>query len=542
MHPGLLVLVGLLAIPQAPNAPARITGRVVEAETGHPIRGAVVQLTGGQSQASPVRTDLDGRFVLTERRIGRYALQVSKPGYVASVFGRFADASDHFDVVAGQQIERGTIRLQVAAVISGRVQNESGEPIAEAIVTAWRTEFPQPGIRTWRPVKEAPTNDLGEFRLHGLMPGVYHIAASRMSQPPEVTTRTPDGRTADAVVLVQSITGQAGAMPQVSEPVIVETSRGGETSGNTLTLSRTKYVRVSGSVVDSSGRPPVAGDFVTLRPAQPDGLPVRRGANVLPDKGSFAFNNVPVGEYRLTASALGQRVGNASARSESAAMTLHVREDISGLVLQTQASEARPAVSGRVFVDGVPSAVRLQRLGAAGDVDPDGIILPATVPSRPDGQFVLGGGGGWFALRAAGSAPLGLKSVTAGGVDVTDGFDATRATGPLEVHLTTQVSNVSGVVKNANDAVVPAADVLIFPVDPASWKIPFSRRLVLLRTDARGAFDVTGLPSGQYLAAAPADLERSMWADPDRLERLRAIATPLSVVDGEVTKIDLKRK
>ena len=68
------------AIGQGANQPARITGRVVAAETGAPLRGAMVQLNGGTSQASPVSTDLEGRFELAERRIGVYALQVSKPG------------------------------------------------------------------------------------------------------------------------------------------------------------------------------------------------------------------------------------------------------------------------------------------------------------------------------------------------------------------------------------------------------------------------------------------------------------------------------
>jgi hypothetical protein len=60
-------------------------------------------------------------------------------------------------VLAGQRIERGTIRLQVATVISGRVQDEIGEPVADASVTAWRIEFPEPGVRMWRRLKDTST-------------------------------------------------------------------------------------------------------------------------------------------------------------------------------------------------------------------------------------------------------------------------------------------------------------------------------------------------------------------------------------------------
>jgi hypothetical protein len=220
---------------------------VVAAETGQPLRGATVQLAGGSSQTAPVFTDLDGRFVLPERRIGRYALQVSKPGYVSSVFGRFA-ATDYFEVLAGQRINRGTIRMQVATVISGRVQDQIGEPVADASVIAWRVEFPQPGIRMWRQVQDTSTNDLGDFRLHGLMPGRYHVVASRSSRPPESIARNAYG-----TAYVSTALGESAELPHISEASVVETTRGGETSGTAITLAHTRYLRVSGSVIDSNG-------------------------------------------------------------------------------------------------------------------------------------------------------------------------------------------------------------------------------------------------------------------------------------------------
>ena len=129
----ILFLVALFVAPamgQEPNQPARITGRVVAAETGAPLRGVVVELTGGSGQ--PVATDADGRFELSERRVGTYTLRASKAGYVSNVFGGEPDPADQFEVIAGQRIDRRTIRLHRASVISGRVMDESGEPIAEA--------------------------------------------------------------------------------------------------------------------------------------------------------------------------------------------------------------------------------------------------------------------------------------------------------------------------------------------------------------------------------------------------------------------------
>jgi Carboxypeptidase regulatory-like domain len=529
---------------QEPNSPARISGRVVAAETGQPLRGAMVQLTGGSSQTTPVSTDLDGRFVLAERRIGRYALQVSKPGYVPSVFGRFADSVDYFEVLAGQKIDRGTIRLRVAAVISGRVQNELGEPVADASVTAWRVEFPQPGIRMWRQVQDTSTNDLGDFRLHGLMPGRYHVVASRSPLPPESFVRNAYG----AVYVVASM-GESAGLPHISEPIVVDTMRGGETSGTAITLAKTQYARVTGSVIDSDGRP-ASSASVMISPAHSEGLPGRRGAQVGARAGLFTFNSVPVGEYRLTASAFGITPRGAPL-PESASLAITVHEDLDRLVLQTQTTPAQVqlASTGRVFIDGAPAtATRIQVLSWPRDENaiapeaPDVFSLQGgSSVTKADGQFAFGGVAGWVILQYAGSPALALKSVTAGGVDVTDGFDMKRASGTFEVHLTSQVSTISGVVKDAEGGAVAACDVVVYAADPASWKLPFSRRVVLVRADEKGEFRVTGLPGGQYLAAAPADLDRAMWADPDRLERWRAVATPLSITDGEKATIALKR-
>ena len=208
-------------------------------------------------------------------------------------------------------------------MISGRVQNEFGEPAAEATVTAWRIEYPQPGIRMWRQVKDATTNDLGEFRLHGLMPGRYHVVATRSAPLPELFVRTPDSG------YVASMIGQSEGLPHISEAIAVETVRGGETSGATITLVHTRDARVSGSVIDSTGRP-ASSAFVTISPANSDGLPGRRGAQVNARTGLFTFSSVPVGEYRLTASAFRVTTGSATV-PESASLAITVREDLNGL-------------------------------------------------------------------------------------------------------------------------------------------------------------------------------------------------------------------
>ena len=74
---------------QGANQPALITGRVVAAETGIPVRGAVVEL-GTQVLV----TEADGRFEFSEKRVGTYQVRASKAGYVPNIFGGQADPAN----------------------------------------------------------------------------------------------------------------------------------------------------------------------------------------------------------------------------------------------------------------------------------------------------------------------------------------------------------------------------------------------------------------------------------------------------------------
>ena len=541
------------------NAPARISGRVVSGETGLPLRGAVVELIGGG--AISIATDADGRFEFSQRRVGSYALRASKAGYVPSVFGGLPGEGDQFEVLAGRRIDRGAIRLQRASVISGRVTDQFGEPVGDASVVAYRIEFPQPGIRTWQMIKEAATNDLGEYRIHGLKPGQYHVSASRVPLPPEFRVAMAGGqfRAIDAELEYALTGGSVVSAKSQSEPIVVNTAYAGETSGMNLTLPHKRRVRVSGTVLDSAGKP-VSFVSVSLRPAEP----VARqfdigGTQVRTKEGEFLFTNVAVGEYSLTVTAemlnaspptSAGAVPVSTLPSETASMTLSVNDDISGLRVQTSQLKRRPFVTGRVLIDGAPveTGIRLRYvmlpLGQQPLLAPglgDGSIVTTQTMARGPvamGRFIIPGAGR-VVLRYAGSPGVTLKSVVSNGVDVTDGFDVTEADVTVEVHLTTQGSALKGVVKEMDGNAAVDREVLVFSAEPSFWQLPLSRRMAIVRADDKGEFQFAGFPAGEYVAVAVNDLDRAMWAEPARLELLRPFATPFSVSDATTTTVAL---
>ena len=129
------------AQPAAPTPTGRITGRVVATDTGRPVKRArvfvsAVELPGGRGML----TDDSGIFDLTELPAGRYTLSVSKSGFVSLSYGqrRPLQAGTPLQLNDGQQLKGVDFQLPRGGVISGRILDEEGEPVAGAMVAVMR--------------------------------------------------------------------------------------------------------------------------------------------------------------------------------------------------------------------------------------------------------------------------------------------------------------------------------------------------------------------------------------------------------------------
>ena len=83
------------------------------------------------------------------------------------------------DVATGQVVARIDAALQLAAVITGRIVDEFGDPVTNVRVAPMRYQF----INGERRIQQAGgggtmTNDLGEYRIYGLLPGQYFVSAT----------------------------------------------------------------------------------------------------------------------------------------------------------------------------------------------------------------------------------------------------------------------------------------------------------------------------------------------------------------------------
>jgi hypothetical protein len=515
---------------------ASIRGLVTAADTNSPVRRAQVRATSAETRSARLSTtDADGRFELRDLPAGRWTISASKGGFVGQQYGQ----RHPFELVEPIELKDGqrfsaNFTLSRGSVITGRVSDEFGDPITGARVQVLRSQVQQ-GRRRLTPIaNNAQTDDTGSFRVFGLAPGEYYVAASLQAAPADTSdnpvTYAPTyfpgtGNVADAQRLTLTL--------------------GTEQSGINFVLQPVRAVRVSGTVVDSSGAP--SQGILNLAPAgfgDLDGVQQGNAARILPD-GTFTIVNVVPGEYTLTVTGRGGGRGGggtggaANATPEVASIPITVgTDDLVGVSVTTgRGGSIRGTVTAennaKVQTTNIQVSVQPLRPGP-GAFTPRGQVSAA-------GAFELTGLVGPQVLRVD-RLPSGwlLKSIRANGKDITDTAIDVRGSEQLNVQvvLTNRISELSGAV-TANGQTVTSASVVLFPDDPAMWAFP-SRRVRMVRVDQNGVFRTNGLPPGErYLALAVDYLEQGEFQDPLFLERMKGRATTFSLNEGENKTVDL---
>ncbi len=178
----------------APTGTARISGRVVAADTGSPIRRAQINVNSREAQFNrSVTTDSEGRYEFASLPAGRYRLFVDKAGYVALEYGqaRPFEAGKPLDIADGQALEKIDFSLPRGSAITGRITDEFGDPITDVQVEALRYQFLNGERQLVNAGRSAQTDDLGAYRIFGLMPGDYVVRASMRREHAWRSTRAP---------------------------------------------------------------------------------------------------------------------------------------------------------------------------------------------------------------------------------------------------------------------------------------------------------------------------------------------------------------
>lgn len=254
------------AVP-LPALPARISGRVVEDTTRKPVAGALVWPAEDPSA-----------FVLTDAK-GAYTIKVPEsdnPRVDAAAVG-YLPAMEAARGAAGP-----TLVMKPAATASGTVVDESGKPVADAVV---RAAPESGGLRPGR----------GGANI-GLM--------ARSNAQGAFQVRLPPGESVTLTATHPDYTAAKLNLPELAP----RSARTG------LKLVLARGLSGFGRVVDTAGRP-VAGAEVSLSPARPGGdpfaspFPMGDEAAAPPAftdaQGGFVLDHLEPGRFNLEAKARG---------------------------------------------------------------------------------------------------------------------------------------------------------------------------------------------------------------------------------------------
>lgn len=577
-----LALTSTLAIAQSPAPPqprdaapraaartgtAVIRGRVFAADSGQPVRRAFVMLMpagpvslppaiGGQpieprrdASAPPqprnVATDASGRFEFTGLAAGVYRLRVMPAPHSAQYLGtaygsRSAmEPGQAIELKDGQEFE-ANVGLMRGGAVTGRILDEMGEPVARVGVFVSRLN-PMTGTYLRAGGGFIQSDDLGRYRVYGLEPGDYLVAAE---------ARSMGGPPLEGVEAEGFVTTYHPSATQDREASRVRVRSGADAEGIDIQLVRTRTFRITGLVMDSKGQI-VTRPNAQLAKQSPGGGFSSNGVSVDP-QGRFTVRDVAPGEYLFVVrpGSPGEMMPPSASPPpatqqslEYASVPLAVVADIENLVVVTQPAAS---VTGQVvFTDGAAENVNPASLRVTTQPGSRMMMMgpPPNTSVGADYQFTLSNLFGPSFIRLVGlRREWALRAVMLGTTDITDTpveFKKEHS-GQLQILVSTRAAAIEGVVTGDDGNPVDQAMVLILPEDKNSWRMG-SPRMRTAISSKDGKFTAGGLIGGRYHAIAlPYRTMLQPDIPPEFFESLIPSATRVVVSDDERRVVDLR--
>jgi uncharacterized protein (DUF2141 family) len=506
----------------------QISGHVYRSDGGEPIAKATVTLRGLQ-HANPqvVQTGADGAFVFRDLEPGTYMLQAERTGFVPKNYGQEgAGRNSTINLTAGQTLNDMNIPLEMAGVISGNVTDEGDEPLEGIAVAAMRMRYFAGGREDVVVMHTERTDDLGNFRLAGLMPGSYYLQAAGAE----------GGGRGSVNASYRRIYYPSAALLNGAQTIQVVA--GNEIRGIHLSIPLQVGYSISGVVTDTEEDGPRPYNIMVLLSegsAESAGLPV--ATTVTHTDGSFIVHGVPAGDYVLVARGTGGR-----GLSPGADVLTIVQGDpgtgIASVTVANADSSANivigraGAVRGEIAVDGAKGA------GSFGV----SVALEASGGRRAGSRTSVGATGtfaiegiapGRYSFVVAGAPMLYVKQATCAGADYAVQpvvMDSGTLLSDCKILLANDAGAFTGRVMDGDNGV---PDMVVVAIPESRTLRRVARYAMRGKTDGNGLFHIVGVIPGEYeLFAVPEDEYGSYFAL-DFADRNQNSATRVSLKPGE---------
>lgn len=604
------------AFRQVPIGTAAIVGTVTAADTGRPLAGAAVNLSGMATVSSPGRsgapqpianalvaglvnsstglplgralvTDAQGRFVFQRLPAGQFMLNVICDQYLPTSYGqkKANRPGTPIPVTDGQQVSV-TIPMMRGGAITGQVIGDDGTPLMNAQVRALRY-VNAGGFKRLSQMRFAASDDRGIYRLFGLEPGDYLVAATQNSSQAMMIERMR----ADMEAVEQAIAAAPPQSPASGQPMtvtvpvrqpmaydnnppgyaptyypsaatpasasVVSVGAGEERSSVDIAVQDIRASNVRGTVTNAAASAGVAVQ-VSILPDDPTDGSINQSTRAGPD-GRFILRDIPPGQYTVVAQTVpGPPIPPPGGFGPTNPPSPPRLDDASRLWGRAQVTVDGPAtpdltiplqpgksISGRVAFETqtMPDLTRAALMVTVTNAPSPQINYSGPSPQArvtPDGRFTLNGiSPGRYTLRLSGGLE---KSAVVDGVDTLDfplNFTAEHDITDAVITATDKLTELSGTLTDAAGKPAVEYTVVLAAADSRYWT-PGSRRILVGRLGPDGRYTFRNMPAGDYLVAAAADLDNGGQYDPEFLKSLANASVHVVVAEGAKQTQDLR--
>jgi hypothetical protein len=483
-----------------------IEGQVLNLSTGAPLKKTIVRLVGvgARQGAMPTmankETDDQGHFVFSGLEAGRYQLSAERQGFLRQNYGARKNSGGSTPLALGQDqhLKDIVFKLSPQSVITGKVLDEDGEPVANLQVRAMKRLY-QGGKKQWSAVGNGTTSDIGEYRVPNLAPGRYLVSTT--AQNPAVSLmQTPSNEPLPATpemiyasTFYPSTTAAATAVP-------VDVGAGAEVRGIDIRLVKTRVFRVRGRVVVPSGVR--AAQVMVMLTPQEGGTVIQSAGAARAPENRFEIRGVAPGSYIASA-----RFANGGQQYVASQPVEIGGDHVDGLVL-TMASGGD--LQGSLKVEGAAAPVDLKNVTVSLRAVGFSALAPPRARVGADLKFTLKDVPPLRFTVNVGGAPDNcyVKSIQYGGRDVPDTGVEMTGSAALEITLSATAGQVDAVVVDKDGKPAAGAMVALIPKDE---KAPTMGR----SANESGIVTFKALRPGDYKLLAWEDIEANAYLDPD---------------------------
>ena len=546
---------------------------------------------GGSGLSRTVLTDASGEFSFPRLPAGQFTLNIFQSQYLQLTYGQKRPGGQGTTIrLADGEQQNLKIQMMRGGVITGTVYGEDGEPQRGVYVRAMRYMMLN-GVRRLQQTGGTSTDDRGVYRVFGLQPGDYLLAATpnpsdsmfneRMNsemaaieqaiasgavQPPAAPglPATVSVSVAPPQPMNMPSTQPAGYLPVFAPSSLIPSGAttvtiagGDERAGIDIQtrLAQASLVQGTVAMVNDPGVT-VQVSLINDDPSQDTGS---NTSTRVDQTGKFTFRTVAPGKYTVFAQTViaqtmtmmnGQPVQPAQPPRLTDAQKLWGRASVtvegqSSVDVNLQLRAARTISGMVVFEMAKPPDLTRSRPTVFLTTAPSASQIPMTGPQpsaqlEPDGRFTLTGVlPGRYILRGGTGV---LKSAVVDGQDTADfplDFTGEQDVMNAVLTFTDQMSELSGLLTDATGK--PAADytVIVAPSDTRYW-IPGARRIVMTRPNPEGRYMFRALPPGDYVLAVVSDMEQGAQYDPEFLKSVAAGAVRVGIAEGGKVAQDLR--